>query len=436
MSTILESIDTIVILMMENRSFDHMLGYLSLKKFGGRTDVNGLKDDQAWLNSVANKWQGSAFSPIPLAEPGIPDPPHERPNIATQLGALAANGTYALDGFIESASGDSDVMNYQTPDKVPMMDFFARNFRICDRWFSSLPAGTQPNRLMAMSGYTKIDQNVHILPDQILAYDWLDNHDVPWRVYHQGFFPFFAMMPSWLKGTLGPNFKIFDHFAVDFQLEADATFPKVIFIEPIYTDAPHQHPPTDDHSPSSVYGGQLLMRKIYDAMINSRRWNRSMLIVTYDEHGGWFDHEQPIALPTVDPLDKYSAFTTSGVRVPGIVVSPLVSAGTCYRQNLDHTSILKMLGQKWGFGGGYSADVDARKVNSVTEVLDLTTPRTDIPPTPDLALFPSDDASAPALPPPTNANVTAFANTMDTIKKDFPHELVSKFPTQRDFLKV
>ena len=435
MSTVLDLVDTIVILMMENRSFDHMLGYLSLKAFGGRTDVNGLRDDRAWLNSVANKWQGNACAPIALAEPRIPDPPHERPNIATQLGALS-NGKYALDGFIESAAGDSDVMNYQTPDKVPMMDFFARNFRICDRWFSSLPAGTQPNRLMAMSGYSKIDQNVHILPDQVLAYDWLDNHDIPWRVYHQGFFPFFAMMPSWLKGTLGPNFRIFDHFAVDFQLEPDSTFPKVIFIEPIYTDAPHQHTPTDDHSPSSVYGGQLLMRKIYDAMINSRRWNRSMLIVTYDEHGGWFDHEQPIALPTADPLGKYSPFTTSGVRVPGIVVSPLVSPGTCYRQNLDHTSILKLLGRKYGFDGGYSTDVDGRAVNSVTDVLDLIAPRTDIPATPDLSLFPSDDPSAPALPPPANANVTAFANTMDTIKKDFAHELASKFPNQRDFLKV
>ena len=324
-------------------------------------------------------------------------------------------------------------MNYQTPDKVPMMDFFARNFRIRDRWFSCLPAGTQPNRLMAMSGDTLIDQNVHVLPNQTLAYDWLDNHDVRWRVYHQGFFPFYAMMPSWMSYTLKPNFKTFDHFEIDFQLEPDATFPQVIFIEPIYTDAPHESAPTDDHSPSSVYGGQELMRKIYMAMIQSPRWNRSMLIVTYDEHGGFFDHEQPIPLETAAPHDEYTPFATSGVRVPGLIISPLVSAGTCYRANLDHTSILKLLGDKFGQGGGYSPEVDRRAVGSVAEVLDLTAPRNDLPAPPDPATFPKDDAAPPPASPP-NENIAAFQNAMDTIKQNHPHELASKFPAKRGFL--
>ncbi len=435
MSTRLDQIDTIVILMMENRSFDHMLGYLSLKKFGGRTDVNGLRDDPAWLEGVANRWQGKRYSPGPLAESRIPDPPHERVNITLQMGSKNAQGNFPFDGFIASASGNPEVMNYQTPDKVRMMDFFARNFRICDRWFSCLPAGTQPNRLMAMSGYTLIDHNVHVLPNQTLAYDWLENHDVPWRVYHQGFFPFYTMMPSWMRYTLGPNFKTFDHFDIDFQLEPDATFPRVIFIEPIYTDAPHESTPTDDHSPSSVYGGQELMRKVYMAMIQSRRWQRSMLIITYDEHGGFFDHEQPIALETAAPHNEYSAFISSGVRVPGIIVSPLVSAGTCYKQNLDHTSILKLLGEKFGQGGGYSPEVDRRGVEDVADVLDLDSPRTDLPAPPDPATFPKDSA-APAGPSPTNENVVAFQKAMDAIKSQFPHELASKFPAKRGFLGV
>jgi len=126
----------------------------------------------------------------------------------------------------------------------------------------------------------------------------------------------------------------------------------------------------------------------------------------------------------------------SGVRVPGLIVSPLVSAGTCFRQNLDHVSILKMLGEKFGQGGGYSPEVDRRTVASVTEVLDRTAPRDDIPVPPDPATFPTDPAGAPPMPPPTNENVIAFANTMDKLKKDFAHELASKFPTQRDFLKL
>ena len=159
-----------------------------------------------------------------------------------------------------------------------------------------------------------------------------------------------------------------------------------------------------------------------------------MLIITYDEHGGFFDHCQPIALETAAPHDEYPVFTTSGLRVPGIIVSPLVSAGSCYSENLDHISILKLLGQKFGQGGGYSTEVDRRAVQSVAAVLDLTNPRADCPPPPDPATFPKD--TAPPLPSPGNVNAEAFHNAADAVKRQYPHELASKFPAKRDFLGV
>jgi phospholipase C len=437
MATDLGLIDTIVILMMENRSFDHMLGYLSLPRYGGRADIDGLREDQAWLDKVANQWQGNKYWPIRLGEPRIPDPPHERANIAMQLGACDAQGNFALDGFIASAMGDSEVMNYQTPDQVPMLDFFAKKFRICDRWFSCLPASTQPNRLMATSGYTLIDGNKTLLPDQTLAYDWLDNHDVRWRVYHQGVFPFFAMMPSWAPYTFGSNFKRIEHLAIDFQLEPAATFPQVIFIEPTYTDAPHEGPQgSDDHSPSSVYGGQKLMLQVYMAMARTPRWNRSMLIISYDEHGGFFDHQQPLALETAASDDRYPVFETSGLRVPGIVVSPLVSAGTCCHSNFDHTSILKLLADKFGRGSGYSPEVDRRNVKSLAEVLDLAAPRADLPPPPDPATFPNLAASVPTPLPNAGPDVEAFERVLADAKANHPHELASKFPDKLDLLNL
>ena len=85
-----------------------------------------------------------------------------------------------------------------------MNDFFARNYAICDRWFSSLPAGTQPNRLMSMSGFSMIDVNHDVLPEQELVYDWLTAHGVNWRVYHQGI-PFFTMMLKWVDEILLSN---------------------------------------------------------------------------------------------------------------------------------------------------------------------------------------------------------------------------------------
>ncbi len=99
---------------------------------------------------------------------------------------------------------------------MPITDFFAHNFALCDRWFAPLPAGTQANRLMALSGQSEIDTNVNNpaeFPDQQLpAYDWLNQRNARWRVYHQGFFPFFSMMPRWLppEMVVGDEFRRFD----------------------------------------------------------------------------------------------------------------------------------------------------------------------------------------------------------------------------------
>lgn len=377
-----------------------------------------------------------SISPDRCWNRGSPDPPHERANIATQLGQVGANG-FALDGFIASASGNSDVMRYQTPDKVPILDFFARNFRICDHWFSPIPASTQPNRLMAMAGYTLIDGNVNTLPNHVLAYDWLKTHGISWRVYHQGFFPFFSIMPRWLPEiATSDSFREFDRFATDMELEGDDTFPQVIFIEPVYTDAPHAEAEgTDDHSPSSVTGGQQLMLDVYSALLRSRHWSNSVLIVTYDEHGGLFDHVQPIPVETAAPAGQYAPFPTTGIRVPAVIVSPFVSAGSVSNANLDHTSILRFLRQKFGMGGGYSPEVDRRAlVGSVADILDLAAARLDRPQPPDPGVIVEQATTLPAPLPPSNQNVEAFKQVAQQMKNNYPHQLATKFPASRGVL--
>lgn len=379
-TTPLDSIETIVIVVMENRSFDHMLGYLSLKGFGGRTDVDGLKDDPDWLQSVANlnPFDGARYQPAALTYLQTSDQPHERVNIAQQLGKRKADGTFPMDGFIASAGGNPQVMQYYTPREIPITDFFARNFAICDRWFAPLPAGTQPNRLMTMSGYSLIDTNAHELEAQDLVYKWLGDHQVKWRVYSEEI-PFFSLMPHVWPEIASDRFRRFERFASDMREEADETFPQVIFVEPTYTDAPHWGFPSDDHPPSSVAWGQAFLLKVYLALVTSKRWPRSALVLTYDEHGGFFDHESPIALRTEPPKGaNYPAFESSGVRVPGMVISPFVDGGNAFHDNLDNTSILKLLGQKFG-AGRYSAAVDARPVRSLAEVFDRSSARTAFP---------------------------------------------------------
>src|SRR5947209_5875461 len=148
----LHRLDTIIIVIMENRSFDHMLGYLS--RSGGRTDVNGIKDD-AWIASYQNPGRYGSYPPYLLKRVDIPDPPHERDSIEMQI-RPAPGATEWMRGFVlgytrrkPTPDDESLVMGFYEAGDVPMSDFFAREFVVCDSWFSALPSGTQPNRLMA-----------------------------------------------------------------------------------------------------------------------------------------------------------------------------------------------------------------------------------------------------------------------------------------------
>jgi phospholipase C len=135
--------------------------------------------------------------------------------------------------------------------------------------------------------------------------------------------------------------------------------PNVIFIEPEYTDGPHAHP-NDDHPPSGVANGQLLVADIYNTLIrNPARWANTALLVTYDEHGGFFDHVPP--LPISQPVAGFQ-FNSSGVRVPALVVSPQVAPGSVFSGALDHTSILQLLADRFNPNQDYSASVGARQV--------------------------------------------------------------------------
>ena len=132
----------------------------------------------------------------------------------------------------------------------------------------------------------------------------------------------------------------------------------MIFIEPEYTDGPHADP-NDDHPTTGQAKGQAFLAEIYDTLIsNSARWQRTMLIVTYDEHGGFFDHVAPLSIPTDA---RGFQFNTTGVRVPAFVVSPQVAPGSVFSGHLDHTSILQLLADRFNPGQDYSAAVGARQ---------------------------------------------------------------------------
>jgi phospholipase C len=404
----LKDIDTFVFVMLENRSFDHMLGYLSLDDTPGKMAVDGLRTDPAWRAKHANIGNGGPVQVKRLAvnQPIDEDPPHDKARIELQINTATAGGLPQMGGFVQSflaayqnppPADPAAVMGYYDAETLGTFDFLARNYCVCDRWFTPLPLGTQANRLMSMSGTSKVVDNVRGLPNQDLVYDWLGARGIGWRSYVSGgFVPFFLMMPKWtikigLSLAFGDGpFRRLGKFAANWA--SPKTMPQVIFIEPEYGDAPGRTP-NDDHPPAPVVRGQQLVADVYNILIsNPGRWSRTMMIVTYDEHGGFFDHVPPLPIPG---KAGSTAFATTGPRVAALLVSPHVGQGQVFSEALDHTSFLQLLADRFTSDGKYSQPVTDRNValGRLSRAL-LATPRTGTPPALPPLEFKSMTASA------------------------------------------
>jgi phospholipase C len=277
---------------------------------------------------------------------------------------------------------------------------------------------------MAMSGFSMIDVNHDLLPDQYLVYDWLNDNKVSWRVYHQGI-PFFTMMDRWIPEILlSGHFRNFDDLQGDLMNTAPDQLPQVIFIEPTYQDAPHLGLATDEHAPSGVSNGQEFLMQAYNAVTNSRAlWQGVVMIVDYDEHGGFFDHVSPPMTPTSPPAGaSYTdSFASLGVRTPAYVISPFVQPGVVNHLILDHTSVLKLIGEKFGKDGSYSALVDARPVSSVSAMLNFANPVAEPPPAPALDDYLADRPPTPAgatVPPQNTPVQRAFLRSVDGMRQN------------------
>ena len=440
----LKDIETFVIVMLENRSFDHAVGYLSLPDANPPLDIDGLRNDATWLNDHANDDKNKKPIAPFLLPPDIQtivDPPHDLPHIKTQINTPSHSPALSqMGGFVKSyektnPNNSQLVMGHYKASTVPALDFFARNFAICDSWFSSLPSGTQPNRLMAMSGTSAIADNVTgKLPSQPLVYDWLDENTISWCSYQWAGFPFFTLMLSWAPWILlslnDPfnvgAFRRYDGFHD--QWNSDAPLPGVIFIEPRYTDDPIGFgAPNDDHPPTTMAPGEDFLRRIYRTLIsNPKRWRNTMMIVTYDEHGGFYDHVPPLK---IKDQAGGKQFTTTGVRVPAFVVSPHVTPGKPFKGKLDHTSVLQLLADRFTPGKPYSPAVTKRQkqLDPLSGV--LIKPPTKIP-APEFtenigAMMHVAAAAAPVAPSgPGAPKNTETAQAFDAVA----HELAAKRP--------
>jgi phospholipase C len=402
-SSILPEIDTIVVLMMESRSFDHVLGHLSLDKGPYEGHLEGLRgtpiDGRLVDARYENTCEGRIHYPFEMRDGAMPhDLLHEREDVKVSLGRTTAEGSRAMDGFVRSYYRSERAQRSARPlplgflraTDAPVTNFLARSYAICDRWFAPLPAGATPNRLVATCGYSLVPNASNgLLPHHHTVFDWMKARGVRFRVYHEGL-SFFTLCTWMLDDLTSDRFRDTSRLIEDVASEPDATFPQVILVEPSYFDAPTHlgRTPNDNHPRMSMEPGERFLLRVYEALTsNPERFRRTLFVVTYASHGGFYDHVPPLPVQYAQPGAQFAQFETTGLRVPAIVVSPHVEPGTVYGGQLDHTSILQLVAEKFGGGEPYSEAVASRArqgIGSVSAVLNraLAQPRAPVPPSP------------------------------------------------------
>lgn len=438
MTSLSDRISTLVLVMLENRSFDHMLGHLSLE--GLVAGVDGLQGD---LSRYENVYKGGSYAPFAMKpRPLSYDLPHEWDFVATQLAESPVSQQFTMTGFVEAYAASTrskpakqaDPMGYFASRDVPITSFLAQRFRSCDRWHAPLPTSTQPNRTMAFCGASQIHDTsgARIIPCEQILFDWLDRAKVRWRVYHDGL-TFFALYPRAWKHVLSESFRDFEHYFRDMQSEPIDSGPQLIIVEPSYNDAPHIGPdhPNDNHPPLAIGWGEDFLRRVYQAAtVSPERWKRTVLVYYYDEHGGFYDHVPPPRISYETEASPAHRFTSLGPRIPAIVVSPLVSPGSVCHELFDHTSVLQLLAELFTPGQPYSDSVERRRqqgIASLSAALDAVA-RTDVPSAPAEPIPVASALGSAVRLQPATAQQAAFEIAARKLMDAHPDAMTKKYP--------
>jgi phospholipase C len=355
------SIQHLVVLMLENRSFDHMFGFLKSAAY----PIDGLNGDES--NPDPDGVSITVSNDADFSGDFTPDPGHHFPDVNIQVfGNIEGTGTPAMNGFVKAYAqmgGSSTKQSHKImkcfapgpkPDcKIPVLITLAEQYAICDRWFSSVPGPTLPNRAYAHSATSvgRVDMNPIWFEQGKTIYELLAESNVSSKIFFHD-----MTMAMTFKNFLKNQtfFGTFDDFLDGCE---KGKLPPYSFIEPRYNaDDNNNFAASDQHPDHDVAEGETLIHDVYQAIRkNANLWNSTILLIVYDEHGGLYDHVPPPA--TVNPDGKNSLnppfdFMRLGLRVPAVVVSPWIEAGTIDSIQYDHASIAAtarklFLGPQW-----------------------------------------------------------------------------------------
>ncbi len=427
----LSRIEHVVVLMLENRSFDNLLGWLYDPTNSPPFDKVPPNFDGLWGKHLSNP--DANGNPVPVAK-GFdltapnPDPGEPYQDVFAQLfGPLDAPPLnqvppdppepVTMRGFVYNYAKQSAkpadpgiIMNCFTPASLPVLSSLAHFYGLCDNWFSSIPTQTLCNRSFVhagtSSGYVNNegDNGVIFVNDTTTVFDLLSDAGKTWKIYCGGWIltslALLTQEKLWLRALEGGYFSHIDDFLAD--AARPGKLPHYSFLEPNYIDSLWWGPENDMHpeanaielyGPSNVAEGERLLYKVYRALRESPDWDKTLLIILFDEHGGCYDHvapptslECPFAIspdgkviPPNQPGGSGFRFDRLGVRVPAIVVSPFTPAGTILNNPFDHTSVLSTLVNGFVLPAGQLGQRQAKSPD-VGAALTLDTPRTDDPP--------------------------------------------------------
>lgn len=366
-----DKVKHVIVLMLENRSFDHMLGFLKTLN----ADINGCSPGQIGCDNH--------LDPLDTTSPTVTvddtavyvqvNPYHSIAWTTEQIYGLpkgtlpAADTEPTMDGFIAAYadtaefSGDvesgSGIMKCFSPEHIPIMSNLSMEYALFDGWFASVPGPTMVNRAYAASGTSHgmgtndVETIVRGLPQQTM-FNQLLKMGLDYRVYFKDA-PSVVQHKDMRRKEARQKFHLFDKFYSD--LDA-GNLPEFTWLEPGYFSSPIQQA-SDQHPDHDVGQGEQLIKEVYEAVRASSIWENTLLVITYDEHGGFFDHVHPpfenVPNPdglnaTDDPFD----FTRLGVRVPSLLISPWIKKGTVIHaepngeSQYDHSSIINTVVHK------------------------------------------------------------------------------------------
>ena len=358
-------IDHVVVVMMENRSFDHLLGWLP----GARGKQAGLKyKDSAGVAHPT--YRLTSFTGC-----GHPDPDH------SYAGGRDECDGGKMDGWLRTTTNDIYCIGYYEEADLPFFSALARNFTTLDYFFPSILGPTFPNRVFSHAAQTdRLDNSVSLstLPT---IWDSLAQAGVTHRYYYSNV-PFLAM---WGTKYISIS-ALFAQFLVD---AATGQLPAVSFVDPAYTliDAGEGN---DDHPHADLRAGEAFLGQVYRAVTGGPGWANTVLIITRDEWGGFFDHVVPprVIAPNNLDTDLVNGKALLGARVPVVIASPFTVGnpaspsinGLLY----DHTSVLKLIEWRWNIPALTARDKSAQ-IHNLASALDFASPDYSVPSLPVIA---------------------------------------------------